>query len=286
MALSIGNAEASQDVDLKPCGHQVGGHFSSGKHAATFVDSSGKFYKAFQDDIRSAREAGIYEAIFNDSEEADVCKEDMMAFRPFVPKYFGILVNGDLKMLALEDTCKDYKKPCVLDAKMGLTTIYEWADAKYKAKNADKDLVTTQSKLGFRVTGFKVWQADKGEYFVADRHYGKELTPQTMPAALAKFGTNGLVSPFDVYCGSKGAVAQIHALKKWFETQQSLLFFAASVLIVYEGAATRAEDVNVAIRFIDFAHTFPSKGNRDDNVLAGITRLAELLQRVGEGDTQ
>ncbi|GIL44011.1 hypothetical protein Vafri_1594 [Volvox africanus] len=188
-------------------------------------------------------------------------------------------------MLALEDTCKAYKKPSVLDAKMGFTTIYEWADQKYKDKNADKDLVTTQSKLGFRVTGFKVWQADRGEYFVADRNYGKELTPQTMPAAFAKFGTNGLVSPLDVYCGPKGAVAQIHALKKWFETQQSLLFFAASVLIVYEGAATRAEDVNVAIRFIDFAHTFPSKGKRDDNVLAGITKLAEMLQHVGEGDT-
>ncbi|GIL95636.1 hypothetical protein Vretimale_1606 [Volvox reticuliferus] len=237
MASSIENAEASKDVDLKPCDHQVGGHFSSGKHAGTFVDSS-----------------------------------------------VGIVVNGDLKMLALEDTCKAYKKPCVLDAKMGLTTIYEWADEKYKAKNANKDRDTTQSKLGFRVTGFKVWQAEKGEYFVADRNYGKELTPQTMGAAFTKFGTNGLLSPRDVYCGPQGAVAQIRSLKAWFETQQSLLFFAASVLIVYEGAATRAEDANVAIRFIDFAHTFPSKGKRDDNVLRGITVLVDMLQSVGEGD--
>ncbi|EFJ43499.1 hypothetical protein VOLCADRAFT_96388 [Volvox carteri f. nagariensis] len=257
--------EASQVPDLKPCEHQAGGHFS-----------------VVQDDVRSGREASIYEAIFSDNDDGNVRREDMVAFRPLVPRYFGVIVDGDKKLLALEDTCRSYRRPCVLDAKMGLTTIYEWAEERYKAKNATKDLVTTQSTLGFRVTGFKVWQSDREEYFVADRLYGKDLTAQTMPAAFAKFGSNaGGITPRDVYRGPHGAVAKIRALQSWFETQRSLLFFAASVLIVYEGAATRPEEVNVAVRFIDFAHTFPSGGKRDDNVLAGIKILADMLENVG-----
>jgi 1D-myo-inositol-tetrakisphosphate 5-kinase/inositol-polyphosphate multikinase len=91
------------------------------------------------------------------------------------------------------------------------------------------------------------------------------------------------VTPRDVYCGPDGAVAKIRAIQSWFESQRSLVFFAASIIIVYEGAATRPEDVNVAVRFIDFAHSFPSKGKQDENVLPGVTILAGLLERVGEG---
>ncbi|GLC46705.1 hypothetical protein PLESTB_001354500 [Pleodorina starrii] len=286
MEAVVATAEATEVTDLKPCEHQAGGHFAVGKHAATFVDGSGKFYKLFQDDVRSGREASIYETIFAGADDDEVRKEDMVAFRHFVPKYFGIVVSGDKKLLALEDTCSAYQKPCVIDAKMGLTTIYDWSDGKYKAKNATKDLVTTQSTLGFRVTGFKVWQQDKGEYFVADRSYGKELTAETMPAALTKFGSNGSLTPRDVYGGPDGAVAKIRCLQSWFEAQRSLLFFAASIIVVYEGAATRPEEANVTIRFIDFAHTFPSKGKRDDNVLPGVKILADLLERVAEDGGQ
>ncbi len=51
----------------------------------------------------------------------------------------------------------------------------------------------------------------------------------------------------------------------------------------FQGTATSAEEAKVAIRFIDFAHTFPAKGQRDDNVLAGVKSLADLMERVAEG---
>ncbi|PNW75907.1 hypothetical protein CHLRE_12g555450v5 [Chlamydomonas reinhardtii] len=272
------------ELDLRPCEHQAGGHFASeqGKAAGTFVDSSGKFYKAFQDDIRGGREAAVYELIFGDADES-VRKEDMEQLRRFVPKYFGTLVSDGKKLLALEDTCKAYTKPCVLDCKMGMTTIYDWAEDKYKTKNAGKDTATTQASLGYRVTGFKVWQQAKAEYFFADRHYGKKLTDGTMAAALATFANNGAIGPDAVYGGPNGAVAQIRALQSWFESQRSLVFFAASILVIYEGAATRPEDANVTIRFIDFAHTFPSKGQADANVTPAVKSLADLMEQVATG---
>ncbi|KAG2487583.1 hypothetical protein HYH03_013862 [Edaphochlamys debaryana] len=278
-------AEPAEVPDLKPCEHQAGGHFASGKEAATFVDGSGKFYKAFQDNVRGAREAALYELVFGESDET-VRAEDMAGLREFLPKYYGTIVTADKKLLALEDTCASYTKPCVLDAKMGFSTIYEWADEKYKNKNKDKDQITTQASLGYRVTGFKSWQLDKGEYFVADRLYGKALTKDTMGAALAKFASNGVLTPADIYGGLHGAAAKVRSLERWFEAQRSLVFYAASVLVIYEGTATRPEDANVQIRWIDFAHTFPAKGQRDDNVLPGLKSLAGLMERVAAGEAQ
>lgn len=272
-----------EPVDLKPCEHQAGGHFAKGKNAATFVDGSGKFYKAFQDDVRGGREAAVYELIFSDEANEDVRLEDMQQLRAFVPQYFGAIVSGDKKLLALEDTCSQYTKPCVLDAKMGMTTTYEWADDQYKKKTEGKDKATTQATLGYRVTGFKAWHQDKGEYFVADRLYGKAIRDDTMGQALATFASNGSLTPKDIFGGPDGAVAKIRALQAWFESQRSLLFFAASILVIYEGTATSVEEAKVTIRFIDFAHTFPAKGQRDDNVLAGVKSLADLMERVAEG---
>ncbi len=54
-----------------------------------------------------------------------------------------------------------------------------------------KDKATTQASLGYRVTGFKAWQQDKGEYFVADRLYGKAIRDDTMGQALATYASNG-----------------------------------------------------------------------------------------------
>lgn len=52
------------------------------------------------------------------------------------------------------------------------------------------------------------------------------------------------------------------------------------MLIVYEGDAESLEEANVSIRLVDFAHTFPSKGSKDDNFLAGLSALTSRLTHV------
>lgn len=277
---------ASAELDLKPCEHQAGGHFKSGKtegaQGATYVDGSGRFYKAVQDDSRGGREAAVYELIFGESEERpEDEKADLEQLRQFVPRFYGVVFSGSQKLLALEDSCHGYRKPCVLDAKMGFTTIYDWADDKYKVKTGTKDQETTQAALGYRVTGFKVYQRDKADYFVADRLYGKALTPDTMAGALALFGSNGRLTPKHVYGGPSGALAKLRALEQWFAQQRTLCFYAASVIIMYEGDAESAEEADVRLRWIDFAHTFPSPGRApDDNVHRGLRSLIGLLEQV------
>ena len=83
-----------------------------------------------------------------------------------------------------------------------------------------------------------------------------------------------------VYGGCFGAVAQLRQLESWFRHQRDFQFYSSSVLILYEGDAACVEDSNVRVRLVDFAHTFTSDGNKDENFLGGLTSLMYWLEDV------
>ncbi len=64
------------------------------------------------------------------------------------------------------------------------------------------------------------------------------------------------------------------------QLQRDFQFYSSSVLIIYEGDATSAEYANVSIRLVDFAHTFPSQGQKDFNFLRGLLALSATLSNV------
>ena len=64
------------------------------------------------------------------------------------------------------------------------------------------------------------------------------------------------------------------------QVQQEFCFYSSSVLIMYEGDAETAEEANVSVRFVDFAHTFPSGGQRDGNFIQGLSALTSMLLAV------
>ena len=64
------------------------------------------------------------------------------------------------------------------------------------------------------------------------------------------------------------------------QVQQEFCFYSSSVLIMYEGDAETAEEANVSVRFVDFAHTFPSGGQRDGNFAKGLSALTSTLSAV------
>lgn len=64
------------------------------------------------------------------------------------------------------------------------------------------------------------------------------------------------------------------------QVQQEFCFYSSSVLIMYEGDAETAEEANVSVRFVDFAHTFPSGGQRDGNFIQGLSALTSMLSAV------
>lgn len=101
----------------------------------------------------------------------------------------------------MEDVAAGLRRPCVLDAKLGLRTWYAWADPATLAKCRSKDETTTQSTLGFRLCGLKASRADDDgggggggskEEWCADRHWGKTLRGASdVDGALERFASNG-----------------------------------------------------------------------------------------------
>ena len=64
------------------------------------------------------------------------------------------------------------------------------------------------------------------------------------------------------------------------QVQREFYFYSSSVLLIYEGDAETAEDANIAIRLVDFAHTFPSEGKKDTNFIAGLRAIIKALTAV------
>ena len=86
-----------------------------------------------------------------------------------------------------------------------------------------------------------------------------------------------------MFGGTTGVVSQLERLVSCFENQRSFVFFAASVLVVYEGAARSVEEVCVQLRLVDFAHSFPSpQGQPDVNVSAALQGLLARLRAMLE----
>ena len=70
------------------------------------------------------------------------------------------------------------------------------------------------------------------------------------------------------------------------QVQQEFVFYSSSILIIYEGDAQQQSEVNVAIRLVDFAHTFPVSGQHDNNFYDGLSSFMAALEDAVAADTQ
>lgn len=72
----------------------------------------------------------------------------------------------------------------------------------------------------------------------------------------------------------------LHAIRHWFEEQRHFLFYATSLLIVYDAdqLEKKNSNLNVRVRMIDFAHVCPAHGSRDSNYLEGLGNLIKILE--------
>jgi hypothetical protein len=71
----------------------------------------------------------------------------------------------------------------------------------------------------------------------------------------------------DLLLGPSMLLEQLQALADLAAGQDCWHMFSASLLVVYEGSARTAQEARLAIRLIDFAHTFPTaKANKQQQV--------------------
>jgi len=227
-----------------------------------------------------------------------------------IPKFYGVTHAEDRTLLELEDLARWYRHPCIMDIKVGHKTWYPNAEPDYIDRCKRKDAVTTQASLGFKICGMQVYRHARGGYWRASKRWCKTLPEALVNKALASFVNNehGL-RPADVYGGDQGVVAQLRALESWFQVQKEFHLYSASLLFLYEGDARGAEETNVRVRLVDFAHTFAvggdtgngngggsdlngggdsvatnnkidSQGDIDENFLGGLRAIASKLNSV------
>lgn len=198
-----------------------------------------------------------------------------------IPRFYGTVQSDDCLLLELEDVAQSYKRPSIIDIKVGFKTWYPGSDERYIAKCQAKDAATTQSKLGFKICGMQVFRHLQRGFWRASKRWCKGMSEDAVNKALLRFANNEAgLTPKDIYGGPRGAIAQLAGLADWFAHQREFCFYSSSVLIIYEGAASSADAAAVSIRLVDFAHTFPSNGQPDENFTAGARALLQALTAV------
>ena len=90
-------------------------------------------------------------------------------------------------------------------------------------------------------------------------------------------------------------VRQIRTIYEAFEGQRKYKIYGSSLLMAYDADALRRliqgkidrieMEKYVNVKLIDFAHVFPSNGERDDNFLRGLSNVLKLFQNFYKGIT-
>ncbi|KAL8959249.1 MAG: hypothetical protein Q9193_003858 [Seirophora villosa] len=205
----------------------------------------------------------------------------------------GGKITTDLAIV-LENVAAPFKKPNILDVKLGARL---WDDNAPPAKRAKLDKVaeeTTSKPLGFRIAGMRTWQgetaaaADESSstlsqdgYKLYDKTYGRQFSAETVRQgfedyfllerdAVAKGPVRKVINRF---------LEDLEALKFVLEREESRMY-SASLLFVYEGnpdalrdAFTTEKEEETATNGVDGGETHEESEDEDEEQRAAVQAL-------------
>lgn len=202
------------------------------------------------------------------------------AMQVFCPRYYCDLSAGGNFEIVMENLCRDYVKPCVLDLKVGTTRWAPDSDPNRQVHIRDKEEGTLAQQIGLRISGMRVWAHDTDSFVQYPKSWGRSLHHTNFGDSLALF--------FSVYA-DRGAIyetiipkfqCKLNSLLEWAGQQRSLRFFGTSLLLVYDGANL---NFDVRLKMVDFAHVFPSDGEGDEGLVTAVRNLIQYLKAIVTG---
>ncbi|KAG0380843.1 hypothetical protein BGX24_004053 [Mortierella sp. AD032] len=141
----------------------------------------------------------------------------------------------DDECICLENVSLGFKKPCVLDLKMGTQLYDDDASEEKKARLAAVAARTTSLPLGFRMTGFEVYDSEKDDFTKYSKQYGKGMTEETVLDGFRKYFAAKL-GPERMRLIIERFINDLTDFLSTIETQE-LRMRSSSLLMVYEGDA-------------------------------------------------
>lgn len=297
--LQIPSGQATDEhAELIPANDVVGGH------AGMLRDSSNlQILKPIRN-RRGHAEAEFYRTAFDRRKKSGPPAT-------FMPQYYGVSTlqaeeeQEDQPIstepyIVLEDLTAGYRKPCILDVKMGVQT---WDEDAAPAKvESERSKYPPQQKVGFRLTGMRVWNANERKYREHGRSFGYKLHEGTLTRAFEEFLWDGQRFRVEV---AEQILTKLDDIEAWMAEQSSFRFYGSSLLIIYEGEddtpsspsgdwipqsryGVRQRDpspartpLRVDVRMIDFAHVWPitdGPQGRDEGYLLGLRSLKGYLR--------
>lgn len=209
---------------------------------------------------------------------------------------FHLLSTHQPDYLQLENVLRKFKKPCLIDIKLGYRTYDEDASTLKISQEIAKYFY--QKSIGFRLSGMKIYNHQTEKYEVYSRDWGRSISPSRMHTELCKFflpsshmthggssdgrgccgqccsdrnsarngsSDTGSVSPSSCQmmdevarCRLDTFIDKIGQLLDIFQNDQDKFrFYACSILCVYEGDWTSVDTLHECeVKLIDFAHVF------------------------------
>lgn len=201
--------------------------------------------------------------------------EQYPELKQWIAGYHGtkeIHMDGiDGQFMILDDLTFGYDKPSVIDLKIGTETWEE--DASKEKIERESKKYPLQRKLGFRLTGMRVYNKETNQYDIYDKKYGYSITEDTLNGMFALFFSQ--VDACKRTAVIQSVIDQLRPLLAWFETPGRLRFICSSVLIILEGGSSESQPI---VRLVDFAHVKQlAPSERDEGCITGIRRILSEL---------
>ncbi|XP_071987529.1 inositol polyphosphate multikinase [Engystomops pustulosus] len=214
-----------------PLSHQVAGHTYGKYKVGILQHPDGSVLKQLQPPPRGPRELDFYNTVFS----SDCTDPKLQELQIYLPKYFGTWSppgsTNDL-YLKLEDVTRKFNKPCIMDVKIGQKSYDPHASAEKIQQQISK--YPLMEEIGFLVLGMRVYHTDSDSFEIHNQHYGRSLTKDTIKHGLSKFFNNSGYVRKDVV---SACLQKVQEILQWFENQDTLHFYASSLLFVYDGSS-------------------------------------------------